>query len=151
MSKNILLARPHPFIVAEMKPFLEENGYTLAKLEVISNMATLAPKAGGAVISMALSSSIPESAEEVFQQLRQSAPAVPVVFASMLSLDMARPGLERMAALCRVNASIAGIDNEGTVSQWGRPDTFLYFSKDDLAIPARRAIAARILKRHFTQ
>lgn len=73
MSKNILLARPHPFIVAEMKPFLEENGYTLAKLEAIANMATLAPKAGGAVISMALSSSIPESAEEVFQRLRHCA------------------------------------------------------------------------------
>lgn len=151
MSKSILLARPHPFIVSEMKPFLEENGYTLAKLEAIANMATVAPKAGGAVISMALSSSIPESAEVVFQRLRQYAPTVPVVFASMLSLDKARPGLERLASLSNVQASILGVDAEGAASQWGLPGTFVYFSKDDLAIPVRRTIAARILKRHFNQ
>lgn len=149
MSKSILLARPHPFIVAEMTPFLEENGYTLAKSEAIANMDAVASKAGGAVISMALSSATPESAEKVFKRLRESAPAIPVVFASMLSLDKARPSLERLATLCRVHATILGIDSEDTTSQWGRPDTFLYFSKDDLATPARRAIAARILQRHF--
>lgn len=26
MSKTVLLARPHPFIVSEMQPFLEQNG-----------------------------------------------------------------------------------------------------------------------------
>lgn len=27
MAKTVLLARPHPFIVNEMKPFLEQSGF----------------------------------------------------------------------------------------------------------------------------
>lgn len=151
MSKNVLLARPHPFIVAEMKPFLEENGYAISKLEALENLPALAPKAGCAVISLALSSPLPESAETVFRQLRQAAPGVPVVFASMLSFEQARPGMERLAAQCGVQAALYGIDMEASASQLGRPEAFLYFSKDDLAAPERRAVAARMLKRHFKQ
>lgn len=151
MSKNILLARPHPFIVAEMKPFLEENGYTISRLESMANLPTLAPKAGGAIISLALSSPLPESAETVFKQLRQAAPGVPVVFASMLSFEQARPGMERLAAQFGVQAAFSGIDTETSASRLGRPEAFLYFSKDDLATPDRRGVAARMLKRHFNQ
>lgn len=151
MSKNILLARPHPFIVAEMKPFLEENGYTISKLEAMANLPALAPRAGGAIISLAISSTIPESAEGVFQQLRQAAPGVPVVFASMLSFGQARPDMERLAAHAGVQATFYGIDAEASASQLGRPEAFLYFSKDDLATPDRRVVAARMLKRHFNK
>ena len=151
MSKNVLLARPHPFIVAEMKPFLEENGYTITKLEALANLPTLAPKAGGVIISLALSSPLPESAETVFKQLRQVAPGVPVLFASMLSFEQAQAGMERLAAQSGGQAALYGIDTETSASLLGRPEAFLYFSKDDLASPERRVVAARMLKRHFKQ
>lgn len=151
MSKNVLLARPHPFIVAEMRPFLEENGYTISRLDALANLPTLAPKAGGAIISLALSSPLPESAETVFKQLRQVAPRVPVLFASMLSFEQARAGMERLAAQSGVKAVLYGIDSEASASQLGHAEAFLYFSKDDLASPERRMVAARMLKHHFKQ
>lgn len=40
MPKNVLLARPHSFIVSEMKPFLEQNGYVPKKLETIDDIPT---------------------------------------------------------------------------------------------------------------
>jgi len=151
MSKNVLLARPHPFIVAEMKPFLEDNGYTISKLEAMTNLPAMAVQAGGAVISLALSSPLPESAAVVFQQLRQVAPGVPVLFASMLAFDQALPGMQRLAAQSGVQAEIYGVDTEASASRLGRPQAFLYFSKEDLATPARRVVATRMLKRHFNQ
>lgn len=81
MSKNVLLARLHPFIVAEMKPFLEKNGDTLVQLDTTMSLPFMASKAGGAIISLDL----------------------------------------------------------------------LFFRKNDLTTPTRRALAARMVKRHFSQ
>lgn len=150
MTKNVLLARPHPFIVAEMKPFLEENGYKANKLENLSSLPSLAGGAAGAIISLAVSSSVGESAEDVFLQMRKDAPRVPVLFASMLSLDNARPNLERIAKKAGVQANIVGVDSmPAAAAQLGRQENFLYFSKEDLASPERRAMALRLLQRHF--
>jgi hypothetical protein len=150
MPKTVLLARPHPFIVAEMKPFLEENGYKADKLENLGNLPALARGAAGAIISLAVSSSVGESAEDVFLQLRKDAPRVPVLFASMLSLDNARPGIERIAKKAGVQANILGVDaTSDAAAQLGRQETFLYFSKDDLASPERRVMALRLIRRHF--
>jgi len=38
MTKTILIARPHTFIVSVMKPFLEKCGYGTDKLEQISGL-----------------------------------------------------------------------------------------------------------------
>jgi len=150
MPKTVLLARPHPFIVAEMKPFLEENGYQTIKLENLDSLPAQAGGAAGAIISLAVSSSVGESADAVFQRLRKDAPRVPVLFASMLALDQARPGLERIAKQAGLQANILGADAAPTATaQLGRQETFLYFSKDDLASPERRAKALRLLQRHF--
>ena len=150
MPKTVLLARPHPFIVAEMKPFLEENGYTTDKLENLGNLPALARDAAGAIISLAVSSSVGESAEDVFLQLRKDAPRVPVLFASMLSLDNARQGLERIAKKAGLQANILGVNaTPAAAAQLGRQETFLYFSKDDLASPERRVMALRLIQRHF--
>lgn len=150
MPKTVLLARPHPFIVAEMKPFLEENGYKADRLENLSNLPALARGAAGAIISLAVSSSVGESAEDVFLQLRKDAPRVPVLFAAMLSLDNARPGLERIAKKAGLQANILGVNaTPAAAAQLGQQETFLYFSKDDLASPERRVMALRLIRRHF--
>jgi uncharacterized protein (DUF2342 family) len=150
MSKSILLARPHTFIVAEMKPFLEDAGFSITKLENLGLLPSAVKGTSGAVISLAISSSIAESADIVFQQLKLSSPKTPVLFASMLGLDQARPALERIAKLAGVQATLVGVDSANDVTaQLGHQETFLYFNKDDLANPARRVIAARLIQRHF--
>lgn len=150
MPKSILLARPHTFIVAEMKPFLEDAGFSITKLENLGLLPVAVKGTSGAVISMAISSSIAESADMVFRQLKLTSPKTPVLFASMIGLDQARPALERIAKLVGMQATIVGVDSASDVTaQLGRQETFLYFNKDDLANPQRRVMATRLIQRHF--
>ncbi len=150
MSKTVLIARPHTFIVSVMKPFLEEGGFGTDKLEHISGLSSQTSGIAGAVISLALSSTITESAEEVFSRIKSVAPRVPVLFAAMLSFEQARPALERIAAQTGVQATMVGIDaTSAAAAQLGKAETFLYFSKDDLTTPERRSAAARLVQRHF--
>jgi len=150
MSKSVLIARPHTFIVAVMKPFLEEGGFGTDKLEHISGLPVQSLGISGAVISLALSSSITESADEVFLKLKSVAPRVPVLFAAMLSLEQARPALESIAKQAGIQANVIGIDAApAAAAQLGRQETFLYLSKDDITSPERRAIAERLVQRHF--
>jgi len=150
MRKTVLLARPHPFIVAEMKPFLEHGGYDAIKLENLADLAIQARSSAGVVISLAVSSSLGESAQEVLTRLRQTAPDVPVLFAGMLALDKSTPSLLRLAQHMGVEVTIAGVAPgfEHAIAL-GKPQTFVYLSKDDLADAARRAIAQRMVQRHF--
>lgn len=150
MSKTVLIARPHTFIVSVMKPFLEEGGFETDKLEHISGLSSQTSGVAGAVISLALSSSITESAEHVFLKLKSLAPRVPVLFAAMLMLEQARPALERIGKQAGIQVNILGIDaTPVAAAQLGRQETFLYVSKDDLTSPERRASAARLIQRHF--
>lgn len=116
----------------------------------ISGLQSQSTGAAGAVISLALSSSIIESAEEVFLKLKSMAPRTPVLFAAMLSLEQARPALERIAKQAGLQANILGVEaTSAAAAQLGRQETFLYLSKDDLTFPERRATAARLVQRHF--
>lgn len=151
MAKTVLLARPHPFIVSEMKPFLEQGGYEAIKIEALTDLAAKAKLGRGVVISFAVSSSVGESADDVFVQLRQGAPRIPVLFAALLPLDKYKSSLERVAKLAGIQATILGVaaENENALAL-GKPDTFLYVSKDDLADAPRRAIALKMVQRHFS-
>jgi len=150
MAKNILLARPHPFIVSEMKPFFENAGYEVSKLESSHHLNNNARNSIGAAISLEVTSSVPESAEEIFVQLRLSSPRVPVLFAAISPLNTLRSSLERLAKIAGIQATILEIDESNAVSPaLGLPDTFLYFSKDDLIDQAKKEIALTMLKRHF--
>lgn len=150
MTKSILLARPHPFIVTEMMPFLAQAGFRVVKPEGYANLATLARSCAGAVVSLAISSSVPESAAEVYQQLRAAAPALPVLFAGISSLDSLRGSMDRIAQQAGTQALILGVSaaNE-RASGLGKSDTLLYVSKEDLADPDRRQMAARMVLRHL--
>jgi hypothetical protein len=150
MSKTVLIARPHTFIVSVMNPFLEEGGFGTDKLEHISVLASPTSGIAGAVISLVLSSSITESVEEVFLKLKSVAPRVPVLFAAMLSFVQARPALERIAKQAGIQATFMGVDpTPAAAAQLGRQETFLYLSKDDLTSPERRSAAARLIQQHF--
>jgi hypothetical protein len=150
MAKTVLLARPHPFIVSEMKPFLEQNGYSPKQLDSLVGMASSVVGASGAIISLAVVSSIGESAETVFTELRKSAPRLPVLFASIIDFAAAKSTMERLAKNAGFAGTILGIDQASdSSSALGKPDTFLFLNKDDLVSPEKRALATRIIKRHF--
>ena len=150
MTKTVLLARPHTFIVSEMKPFLQDGGFSVAKLENVDELATQSKNSVGVVISLALSSSIGVSAADMFMQLRQHSPHTPVLFAAMLDFEASKSNLTRLAEQAGIHATILGVAaaNESAAAL-GKPDTFFYVSKDDLADPTRRAIASRMIQRHF--
>lgn len=150
MAKNILFARPHPFIVSEMTAFLENVGYEVSKLESSQHLNNNARNSFDAVISLAVTSSAPESAKQIFVKLRLSMPRVPVLFATISPLNTLRASLERLAKIAGIQAPIPEIDTSNAASPvLGLPDTFLYLSKDDLIDQTKKEIALTMLKRHF--
>jgi hypothetical protein len=149
-AKPVLLARPHPFIVAEMLPLLAQSGYVTSKLERLADLPLKAKNARGAVISLALASSIAEPPEDVFAKLRRSAPAMPVVFAALLDFTLASRKLDEIARQAGVKATVLGVEkNTDGSGALGKPATFLYVGKDDLVSTERRALTMRLIQQHF--
>lgn len=151
MSRTILLARPHPFIVEEMRPFLEHSGYAVSKLDLAAaDTDAVIRNSAGAVISLALVSSVNVSAEDVLMRLRKSAPDKPLLFAAMVALETLRNSLLRLAEQAGIQATLLNVSTEHERSPaLGKPGTFLYVSRDDMADPKRRAMATLMVKRHF--
>lgn len=150
MSRQILLARPHPFIVAEMKPFLETHGYAALKPEGAQTLDVLARSCAGAVISLAVTSSINLEIDEVIKQVRSTASKLPLVFAGLLPFEKYQQTLERLAQQTGLaGAGLAVSTGAESSKLLGTPEGWLYVSKDDLLDPLRRELAARLLKRHF--
>jgi hypothetical protein len=124
MNRTILLARPHPFVAPVMRPFLEEAGYAVS---IADGKSDLSAGATG-----------------------KASPTLPVAFAGLLEFEKARPALERVGEQCGVKITPLGVipgseSNPGL----GRPETFVYFSKNDLNDPKKRGLATRLLRRHF--
>lgn len=150
MTRTILLARPHPFVAPVMRPFLEEAGYAVTTLDGQADLSAGAKDSSGAIISIAVVSSVGESAEAVLAELRRISPALPVAFAGLLELDKARLALKRVGEACGVDVTPLGvIPGAETNSGLGQPETFVYLSKNDLDDPKKRGLAIRLMRRHF--
>ncbi|MBI1196266.1 MAG: hypothetical protein GC203_00210 [Phenylobacterium sp.] len=147
-DRPVLLARPHPFIVAEMRPLLERLGYapTPAAFETLS--AGAAASAAGAIISTAISSTIPQTAADVFEALSRHAPAVPVVFAGLTDIAVARTVIERLAQAGGL--TVLGIAEAARdVGRLGRSGVVVYVAKDDITAADGAETVGRVLKTHF--
>ena len=150
MIPTVLLARPHTFIVSEMKPFLEEAGFKVAKAERVAELADLSRGCVGAVISLAVSSSMDASAEEVIKHLRQARPTLPLLFASLLPYAKAKESLERIGKQAGLNPKILGLDDGGLYrAELGSATGLLYLSKEDLAGPVTRQQAVHAIRLQF--
>lgn len=150
MVKTVLLARPHPFIVSEMKPFLEQGGFAVKKIASFAELPSSIAGISGTIISLAVASSVTKTPAEVFAEIHRAAPRVPVLFAAMLDFAKMRSELERLAKSTGIETTILGVDPASeNHPALGKPNTLLYLSKDDLTAPERRAIAARLIQRHF--
>lgn len=109
---DILLARPHPFIVDKVKPFLAAAQLSFTAAQNQDDLARHAKTTRAAIVSLALHSSLPLSAKEVVEQLREASPKLPLIFASLLSHEQAQSQIRRLLP-------------EGD-------QNYLYFSKTDL-------------------
>lgn len=88
----------------------------------------------------------------MFLKLKSVAPRVPVLFPAMLSFEQVHPALERIANQANIQTTIKGIEPPPpatAAAQLGRPENFLYLSKDDLPSLERRGAAALLIQRHF--
>lgn len=150
VNREVLLARPHPFIAGEMAPFLTQLGFAPVRLHSLDGLAASTPSAVGAVISLAVGSTIPETAAEVFAALRRHNPRVPVSFASLLEFDTARRVLAGLAEKTGVSATIIGVGSDNLQDRdLGNANTFFYIAKSDFETPTQRELVGRMLSRHF--
>lgn len=150
MSKTVILARPHPFIATEMRPLLQRLGYEAKKPEVLNDLDSMALGVNGAVVSLAISSPIGETAEAVVRRLDAISPRLPFIFTSMLPLDQAKQNLARLAQALQIPATIFGVEEAAAnASKLGQRQTFVYLSKEDIADPARRGQTEKVILQHF--
>lgn len=149
MSGQVLLARPHPFLVSEMKPWLELGGYSVQRPDNIDDLAGQARSCVGAVISLAVSSSITAGAADVLKIVRQANPSLPILFAALRPYSQIRPEIERLLQGLGVAGSVLGMDQGAGSPFLGGRTTFLYVSKDDLSDNTRSGKARALLAKHF--
>ena len=150
MSKTVVLARPHPFIATEMRPLLEGLGYQTKKPELLADLDSMGRGAAGAVISLAISSPIGETAEAVVRRLGGVSDKLPLIFTSMLPFEQARQNLARLAQSLQMSVTVLGVEDAmANASKLGKREAFVYLSKEDIAEPARRRLTERVISQHF--
>lgn len=150
MSTSVLLARPHTFIVSEMKPFLEEAGFKVIKADKPSDLTDLSRGCAGAVISLAVSSSMDISPEDVIKRLREANAKMPLLFAALLPYAKVKDSLERVGRQAGLDPKVWGLEGgDAKRFEMGSKSGLLYLSKDDLANPVTRQQALQAVRRHF--
>lgn len=147
---RVLLARPHAFIVNEMRPFLIEAGFTPVRIESLEQLAQeLRLPAQGAIISTAVSSSLGADAAGVFRQVRECNPNMPVVFAGMADFATMEATVKRAVKDLCPTAQIVGSGGFRLKRSSDRPSTFLVLRKEDLQQGAFHDAAISAIRAHF--
>ena len=151
VAKKVLLARPHSFIVSEMRPFLEKTGFTPVKLERLTDLELgTVGSLSGAIISTAVVSSVGASAEEVFAALRRKYPRLPVLFAGLTKFPTMKSTVERVTKPLHGNAEVLPIAaSTESHPALGSENIFVVLRKEDLAPGDTASLAERILRKHF--
>lgn len=150
VEKRVLLARPHAFIVNQMRPFLLEAGYTPVGATSLEHLAQeLGGALRGAIISTAISSTVDADAPTVFRLMRERQPRLPVVFAGMADAATMRLSAER-AVKGLVSAPVIALAQDyQAVAAQDRASSFLTLRKDDLLGGPAQEVALRALRSHF--
>jgi hypothetical protein len=149
-DRSVLLARPHPFIVAEMRPLLERLGFLPTPVSFEALQAGSGRSAAGAIISTAISSSIPQTAPEIYQVLVEHAPQTPIAFAGLTDIAVARSVIQRLASASAGALTILGVaEAAGQTGRLGQSGTVIYVSKEDITAAGLSEQVARVLTAHF--
>jgi DNA-binding NtrC family response regulator len=147
-EKRVLLARPHAFIVNQMRPFLLDAGYVAVGARDLDHLRTeLASTFKGAIISTAVTSTVEADAAAVFRLVRERQPRLPVVFAGMADAATMRVTAERAVKDLVASPVFAVPDDYRPGAD--RQASFLILRKDDLLDAAAVERSARALRSHF--
>lgn len=150
LEKRVLLARPHAFIVNQMRPFLLEAGYTPVGAQSLEHLAQeLGGALHGAIISTAVSSTVNADAATVFRLVRENLPRLPLVFAGMADAATMRLSTERAVKELVAKPTIAGPQDWRAGATADRTAAFLVLRKEDLLAGASHDAALRALRSHF--
>jgi len=137
MTRTILLARPHPFIVNEMRPLLAQAGFDV---KAVINDAALAgidtASCSAAVISLAVISPVSQSPQQVLATLKELGFAGKIIFAGLVPFERVENNIKQF-----LTASGWHIDVHALSSRDARRSSAVYIQQSDLA-PAQ-AIASR--------
>lgn len=135
----VLMARPHPFVAAAMRDLLETLGCTPVAPD--SERVGIVPV--GVVISLALQSSVRESAIEVYERIRGTYRRSPVVFVSLADTATILSGLERSLQNLPSPPRVVTPADPGV----GTPGTALFLTKPHIENKPEQVLAA--LRLHF--
>ena len=150
MEKNVLLARPHPFIVADMKAFLTRNGYVPNPLSSLDQLSGHKGSIKGAVISTSVTSSVSESTEDVIKAIRTRYAHVPIVLATLIEFDAVVKTMERSITTALPGAKLLPVAAASEAQPaLGKDNGLLVIRRGDLIDKTLSSIADRLLLRHF--
>ena len=147
--KSILSARPHPFIVADMAPLLAALGFEPIRLKSLASVDNAGTATWhGAIISLAISSSVSATAAEVVRASHAKAPWLPLAFAGMVPMEVAVQTIGRL--FDGHPPEVVDIDSQ-RFQPWppGNIHTCLYSSKAQISTPTRRAGIQSMMAAHF--
>lgn len=150
VEKRVLLARPHAFIINQMRPFLLEAGYTPVGAQSLDHLAQeLVGTFHGAIISTAVSSAVNADAATVFRLVREKLPRLPIVFAGMADAATMKLSAERAVKALVSTPTIASPQDLGFATAADRTSTFLVLRKEDLMPGGSQEAAMRALRTLF--
>lgn len=150
VEKRVLLARPHAFIINQMRPFLLEAGYTPVGAQSLDHLAQeLVGTFQGAIISTAVSSAVNADAAAVFRLVREKLPRLPIVFAGMADAATMKLSADRAVKALVSTPTIASPQDLGFATAADRTSTFLVLRKEDLMPGGTQEAAMRALRTLF--
>jgi|GEM_PF-5819760 hypothetical protein len=150
-KRHVLLARPSIFIVNEMGPFVTQSGYNPRGIKNLAHLDKIPDDAlGGAVISTAINSVVPEGYEEVVVLMRRKYPTLPIALATLVDFEHIYKALR--LKLCERNNVVEDFIDIGNVSPTTQLDPakqMLVIHKKHIDTDINRAKASQILKNFF--
>ncbi len=139
--KSVTLARPHPAIVGDMVPFLEELGIRVVQATKVSELRHQITVATDAiVISLAVTSTIRASVENVLAEVMRLNPNALLIFSSELPLTKKKKNLIYLLSKYFSNPCIASSDNACKGQE-----RCLYICGNDLTDESRRNQLAKLI------
>jgi len=137
MQKSILLARPHPFIVNEMKPLLSKAGFDIKGVADDDALTKSAIKDFSAVvISLAVVSPVSMNPPQVLQFLKTRQFAGKIIFAGLVPFERVENNLKQFLAETGWEIEVQALS-----SPQARDGAAVYIEQRDLA--ASQAPASR--------
>lgn len=129
MRKTILLARPHPFIVNEMKPLLLQAGFDVKGISSDSALTeSRSSSYPAAVISLAVVSPVSQSPQQVLAWLKTQQFSGKFIFAGLIPFERVENNLKQFLTETGWNAEVQALSSPTAQHSPG-----IYIQQSDLA------------------